>query len=344
MMRYKLLGRSGLRVSELCLGAMSFGTEWGSGADKAESRKVFDRFIEAGGNFIDTANRYTEGTSEKFLGEFMGSERDKFVVATKYSLYTKRGDLNDAGNSRKNMFRSVEGSLKRLGTDYVDILYLHMWDFTTPVDEVLRGLDDLIRMGKVTYIAISDSPAWVVSAAQVMAELKGWSQFIALQAEYNLIKRDAERDLLPMCEQFDITCTSWAPIAGGVLSGKYLKDPGAEGRIKPVSQRRNDRSNSITEKVVAIANELGVSATQVAMNWHRQNRYRIIPVIGARTEAQIVDSLGCLNFDIPADKLALLDEITKIEPGFPHDMLAGPQATELLYGGMFDRLDNHRRS
>jgi aryl-alcohol dehydrogenase-like predicted oxidoreductase len=341
-MRYKLLGRSGLKVSELCLGTMSFGTEWGTGAEKEESKKVFDRFAEAGGNFLDTANRYTEGTSEKFLGEFMGKERDKFVVATKYSLFTKRGDLNDAGNSRKNMFRSVEGSLKRLGTDYIDVLYVHMWDFTTPMDEVLRGLDDLIRMGKVTYIAVSDSPAWVVSASQVMAELKGWSQFVAFQAEYNLIKREAERDILPMCEQFDITCTSWAPIAGGALSGKYLKDADAEGRIKPESVRRNERSNQIVGKVIEIANELGVSATQVAMNWHRQNRFRIIPVIGARKESQIIDSLGCLDFEIPADKLSILNELTRIEPGFPHDLLHSAQANDLLYGGMVDKFDNHR--
>lgn len=342
-MRYKLLGRSGLKVSELCLGTMSFGTEWGSGGDKVESKKVFDRFAEAGGNFLDTANRYTEGTSEKFLGEFMGKERDKFVVATKYSLFTKRGDLNDAGNSRKNLFRSVEGSLQRLNTDYIDVLYVHMWDFTTPIDEVLRGLDDLIRMGKVTYIAVSDSPAWVVSASQVMAELKGWSQFVAFQAEYNLIKREAERDILPMCEQFDITCTSWAPIAGGALSGKYLKDVDAEGRIKPESVRRNERSNQIVGKVIEIANELGVSATQVAMNWHRQNRFRIIPVIGARKESQIIDSLGCLDFEIPADKLLILDELTRVEPGFPHDMLNSAQAHDLLYGGLMDRFDNHRK-
>lgn len=342
-MRYKLLGRSGLKVSELCLGTMSFGTEWGSGGDKGESKKVFDRFAEAGGNFLDTANRYTEGTSEKFLGEFMGKERDKFVVATKYSLFTKRGDLNDAGNSRKNLFRSVEGSLQRLNTDYIDVLYVHMWDFTTPMDEVLRGLDDLIRMGKVTYIAVSDSPAWVVSASQVMAELKGWSQFVAFQAEYNLIKREAERDILPMCEQFDITCTSWAPIAGGALSGKYLKDADAQGRIKPESVRRNERSNKIVGKVIEIANELGVSATQVAMNWHRQNRFRIIPVIGARKESQIIDSLGCLDFEIPADKLLILDELTRVEPGFPHDMLNSAQAHDLLYGGLMDKFDNHRK-
>lgn len=342
-MKYRLLGKSGLKVSELCLGAMSFGTEWGSGGDKEESRKVFDRFVEADGNFIDTANRYTEGTSEKYLAEFMGAERDKFVVATKYSLYTKKGDLNDAGNSRKNMFRSVEGSLKRLNTDYIDVFYLHMWDFTTPMDEVLRGLDDLVRMGKITYIAISDTPAWVISGAQVMAELRGWSQFVALQAEYNLLKRDAERDLLPMCEQYEITCTSWAPIAGGVLSGKYLKDPSTVGRITPASIRRNERNNEITKKVVEIAGKLGVSAAQVAMNWHRQNRFRIIPVIGARKEEQIIDSLGCVNFEIPAEYMRELDDLTAIEPGFPHDLLKGAVATDLLYGGMFDKFENDRK-
>jgi aryl-alcohol dehydrogenase-like predicted oxidoreductase len=321
---------------------MTFGTEWGTGADKAESKKIFYRFIEAGGNFIDTANRYTEGTSEKFLSDFISKERDRFVVATKYSLYTQKGDLNDAGNSRKNLMRSVEGSLKRLNSDYIDILYLHMWDFTTPFDEILRGLDDLVRMGKVTYIAISDTPAWIVSAAQAIAELRGWSQFVALQAEYHLLKRDAERDLLPMCDHFDITLTSWAPIAGGVLSGKYLRDPDTIGRVKPESPRRNDKNTLIVEKVVEIAKKLGASATQVALNWHRQNRYRIIPVIGARRESQIIDSLGCLTFELSPAHLAELDEVSKIDLGFPHDFLKSDIVKDLLGGGLYDKYDNHR--
>lgn len=200
-MRYKLLGKSGLRVSELCLGTMTFGEDWGWGAPQDTSRQIFDAFVEAGGNFIDTANLYTNGSSEKIVGELIGSERDRFVLATKYSLTGQwQGDNNPngSGNHRKNMMRSIEGSLQRLNTDYVDVLWLHAWDFTTPVEEVMHAFDDLVRQGKVMYIGISDTPAWIVSQANTLAQANGWAQFIALQIEYSLIQRTPERDLLPM--------------------------------------------------------------------------------------------------------------------------------------------------
>ena len=225
-MRYKLLGKSGLRVSELCLGAMTFGEDWGSmlpGASKEEAKKIFDLFVSKGGNFIDTANIYQNGTSEKYVGEFISSERERFVVATKYTLTTNPNDPNASGNHRKNLVQSVEASLKRLNTHYIDLLWVHMWDPMTPIEEVMRSLDDLIRSGKILYIGISDVPAWVVSNANAIADLRSWSSFIGLQIMYNLIERSAERELLPMARALDIGVTVWSPLGGGVLSGKYNK-------------------------------------------------------------------------------------------------------------------------
>src|SRR6202000_781040 len=261
-MNYKLLGRSGLKVSELCLGTMGFGTENGWGADQKDSFAIIDAYAEAGGNFLDTANLYKLGTSEKIIGEYLSrNDRDYFVVATKYTLKDNLTNPNASGNNRKNMMRSVEESLKRMKTDFMDVLYLHIWDDITPIDEVLRGIDDLIKQGKVTYAAISDTPAWVVAKGNTLAELMGWSQFIALQVEYSLIARTPERDLIPMAKHFGLTVTPWAPLGGGVLTGKYLK--GDKGRIKPDSKRLNDRALEITKAVVAVADELGVSASEV---------------------------------------------------------------------------------
>jgi aryl-alcohol dehydrogenase-like predicted oxidoreductase len=231
-MKYKLLGRSGLKVSELCLGTMGFGTEAGWGADATTSFEIMDAYANEGGNFLDTANVYKLGTSEKIIGDYVSNhDRDYFVLATKYSLKDNITNPNASGNNRKNMMRSVEGSLKRLKTDFIDVLYLHIWDDITPIDEVLRAMDDLIKQGKVTYAAISDTPAWVVAKGNTLAELMGWSQFIALQVEYSLLARTAERELIPMAKHFGMTVTPWAPLAGGALTGKYLK--GDRGRIKP---------------------------------------------------------------------------------------------------------------
>jgi len=336
-MRFKLLGNSGLRVSEIALGTMTFGPDWGWGADKEESRRIFDTYIDAGGNFIDTANRYTDGSSEKFIGEFIHADRDHYVVATKYTLFDEYGDPNFSGNHRKNMMRSVEGSLKRLNTEYVDLLWVHAWDFVTPVEEVMRGLDDLIRAGKVHYIGISDTPAWVVARANTMAELRGWNRFVGLQVEYSLIERSAERDLIPMAKSMGLTLTPWAPLAGGALTGKYLK--GEEGRVSEKSERRNEHNTRIVEKVVEIASQMGVSPAQLALKWTMQKDFTSIPIIGGRKVWQIEDSLGSLLFDIDHEHLRELNEISKIELGFPHDFLSSEDVKHVVFGGTFDELD-----
>ena len=230
-MRYKLFGKSGLRVSELALGTMTFGEDWGWGASKEVSQQMFDAYAAAGGNFIDTANRYTEGTSERFVGEFVAADREHFVVATKFTLKTRTGDPNAAGNHRKNMVQALEASLKRLNMDYVDVFWLHAWDFMTPVDEIMRGLDDLVRAGKVLYVGISDTPAWVVAQANTLAELRGWSRFAGLQIRYSLADRAAERELLPMARALDLAVTPWSVLGAGVLTGKYNKDAAAKGRV-----------------------------------------------------------------------------------------------------------------
>lgn len=339
-MKYRLLGRSGLRVSEICLGTMTFGKEWGAmGAEKAESKKIFDAFVNKGGNFIDTANRYHEGTSEKFTGEFISSNRDSFVLATKYTLFNpgRKDDVLSSGNSRKNMVYSLEKSLKRLKTDYIDLYWVHAWDYMTPVDEVMRALDDMIKAGKILYIGISDTPAWVVSQANTLAELKGWTQFVALQIEYSLIQRTPERDLLPMANAFGLAVTPWAALGGGALTGKYLgKKTDEPRRVPDGSKRLSERNTEIAREVVKVAEEMGVTPGQVALNWVRQQKGTFIPIVGARTEAQITDSLDCLNFTLPDKVMNGLDEASKIDLGFPHDFLEQDYVRDLVYSGKYN--------
>ena len=256
-MNYKLLGKSGLRVSELALGTMTFGEEWGWGASKEESKKVFDAFANAGGNFIDTANRYTEGTSEKLVGEFINPDRDHFVVATKYTLHTRRDDPNFSGNHRKNMMRSLDESLKRLKTDYIDLYWVHAWDYTTPEEEILRALDDTVRAGKILYIGISDTPAWVVSRMNAIAELRGWTPFVGLQIKYSLIDRSVERELLPMARKLDLAVTPWAVIGGGILSGKYNRYRGEDGRAQ-IYKSINENNLMIAGEVIKVADTVDV--------------------------------------------------------------------------------------
>lgn len=340
-MNYKLFGQSGLRVSELCLGTMGFGTEWKWGADKELSQKIFDAYANAGGNFLDTANRYTEGTSEKFVGDFIAKDRDHFVVATKYTLRDRSGDLNFAGNHRKNLMRSVKESLWRLNTDYIDVLWVHMWDTLTPTEEIMKGLEDLITRGMVHYIGISDTPAWVVSQANTMAQLRGWNQFIGLQIEYSLIQRTVEAELLPMAKAYGMTVTPWAPLAGGALTGKYLK--GDKGRLPDTSIRLGERATNITKKVVEIADRLGVTASQVAINWTRQQKGQsVIPIVGATKESQMQDVLGCLKFELPADAISELNEVSKIELPFPQKFLTEPGVQDVLYGGVRDKMIDSR--
>jgi len=319
-MKYRLMGNSGLRVSELALGAMTFGTQ-GWGADKDESRRVFDGFREAGGNFIDTANIYSGGTSETYLGEFMGSERERIVLATKYTGATRARDVNAAGNSRKNLMDSLHASLKRLRTDYVDLYWVHARDFLTPIEEVMRALDDVVRQGKVLYVGVSDTPAWEVSRANTLAELRGWSAFVGLQIRYSLLDRAVERELLPMAKTLDLTVTPWDVLASGVLAGKYNANPAEAGRAK-LRGFVTERALGIAGEVIKVAQALGRTSAQVALNWVRAGQGVIVPLVGARTKAQLDDNLGCLEFELPPEAKQQLDDVSKIELGFPHEFLA----------------------
>lgn len=335
-MKYKLLGKSGLRVSEICLGTMTFGEEWGWGANLESSKKQYYSYIERGGNFIDTANRYTEGTSEKYIGEFIkeSNQRKEIVLATKYSLITDRSaGINQSGNHKKNMVQSVEDSLNRLQTDYIDLFYLHAWDFTTRIEEVLRAMDDLVRQGKVLYIGISDTPAWIVSRANAIAELKNWTEFIALQIEYSLMQRSVERDLIPMAEELELSVLGWAPIAGGALTGKYSGTNDDPKRLQPNSIRLSESKQKITAVVVEIAKELNRSPAQVAIAWVMQQGKNIIPIVGARNEEQLLNNLQAGAINLNKEQLNRLDNVSKIELGFPHDFLKGEGVQDILFSG-----------
>ncbi len=343
-MRYKLLGPSGLRVSELCLGTMTFGEDWGWGAAEAESRQIFDAFAEAGGNFIDTANLYTNGSSERMVGKFVAGERDRWVVATKYSLNTGQGHINAGGNDRKNLVQSVDASLQRLNLDYLDLLWLHAWDGLTPVEEVMRALDDLVRQGKVLYVGVSDTPAWVVSQANTLAMLRGWTPFIGLQIEYSLKERTAERDLLPMADAFGLGVTAWSPLGGGVLTGKYNMPPEEHeetGRLarEESAGRITERDLQIADVVMEVADILERSPAQVALNWIRQKNRHTIPIIGARRLAQVQDNLACVEFSLSEEQLQKLDEVSAITLGFPHDFLQSPMVQDFAFGGAMAKID-----
>lgn len=336
-MKYKLLGKSGLKVSELCLGTMGFGTEGGWGADKETSFKIMESFANAGGNFFDTANVYKLGTSEKIIGEFLtGHDRDYFVLATKYTLMDNKTNPNASGNNRKNMMRSVEESLKRLQTDFIDILYLHIWDHLTPIDEVLQGINDLIKQGKVLYAAISDTPAWIVSKGNTMAQLMGWNQFVALQIEYSLLQRTPERDLIPMAKHFGMTVTPWAPLAGGALTGKYIR--GEKGRIKEESNRLNENSQRITKEVVAVAEKLGVEPALVALKWTMQQPLSVIPIVGATKEEQLQQNLKTIGLTIPEEDMKHLDEVSAIDLGFPGRFFKEEGVQMNTYGGFYNKI------
>lgn len=344
-MNYKLLGHTGLRVSELSLGTMTFGEEWGWGASKDESRRIFEAYAKAGGNFIDTANKYTEGTSEKFVGEFVGVNRDSFVIATKYTLNSRPGDPNAGGNQRKNMMRSVEASLRRLKTDYIDLYWVHAADGITPVEEIMRGLDDLVRSGKILYTGISDMPAWSVARANTIAEFRGWSRFAGLQIKYSLADRDVEREYIPMARSLDLAVLAWGPLASGLLSGKFNNGQ-AQTDARLVKNKSklltNERSLAIARETAAIAAEIGRSPSQVALNWLCSRRGVVIPILGARKAEQIEDNLKCLEFTLGADHLKRLDDVSKIEMGFPHDFLSGPRMDDIIFGGTMKKIVNHR--
>ncbi|MEW9854617.1 aldo/keto reductase [Novosphingobium sp. M1R2S20] len=340
---YRLLGRSGLRVSPLALGTMTFRVGAGWGSSDEEARQLVDTYIERGGNFIDTADFYGQlGQSEMLLGELIKDRRDSLVISTKYSLTTRPGDPNASGNHRKNMVRSVEDSLRRMGTDYIDLLYLHMWDFRTPVDEILRSFDDLVRQGKVLYIGLSDTPAWQASRMQAIAELRGWTQFCALQIQYSLVERTVERELIPMALEMGLGVSPWAPLGQGLLTGKYTRADLGSGDMTDISSRKainavtgklNEKNLRVADRVVEVAKEIGCTPAQLAVAWTLANPVVCSPVIGVRTPAQLEDNLGALNVDITPEQLARLDEVSAVPPVFPMDILKGP-AEGMMFGNV----------
>jgi aryl-alcohol dehydrogenase-like predicted oxidoreductase len=342
-MQYRLLGNSGLRVSEAALGTMTFGDAHGWGSEKDEARKVYDAFREAGGNFIDTANFYTNGTSESFLGEFIQGQRQSIVMATKYTLAAPGTDPNAAGNQRKNMMQSVEASLKRLRTDYIDLYWVHMWDQITPVEEVMRGLDDLVRAGKVLYVGISDAPAWWIAQANTLAHLRGWSPFIGLQIEYNLIERTVERELIPMAKALNLGLTVWSPLSNGVLTGKYHGHGSSEpGRMSVEMMKpfmpEPQRTDRIVTAVKTVSDQTGRSMAQVALAWLRNRSVPVIPIMGARKLSQLQDNLASFDLTLSADQLKTLDEASRIELGFPYGIYAREMTRAICYGGMRDQI------
>ena len=344
---YTTLGRSGLKVSPLALGTMTFGTDWNTGADKATSKALFDQYLDAGGNFFDTADLYTNGTSESWLGEFVADRkaRDRAVIATKFSFCAEPGNPNAGGNGRKNILRAVEGSLKRLRTDYIDLYQLHAWDTVTPVEEVMRTLDDLVRAGKIRHAGLSDIPAWYASRAQTLAEWRGWEPLCALQMEYSLVERSIEREFTGLCRELDMGIMAWSPLGSGLLSGKYRRDPSGQsatgdGRLEkmknsgnPAFEKFTPRNWAIVAELETVAKELGRSMAQVALNWVSGCPGVGTVIIGATKAGQLEDNLKALDFEIPIPLRDRLDAASAIDPGFPY-MFYEPYLQKMIHGGV----------
>lgn len=342
-MNFRLLGNSGLRVSEISLGTMTFGEDWGWGAAKDESQRIYEAYREAGGNFIDTANVYTNGSSETLLGDFLQGHRDEVVLATKYTNAAPGNDANAGGNHRKSMMRAVEASLKRLKTDYIDLYWLHIWDQITPVDEVMRAFDDLVSQGKILYAGVSDAPAWWIAQANVSASLRSWSPFVGLQIEYSLIERTVERELVPMSEALGLGLVAWSPLAGGILSGKYhggkeAKDGRFSHEMMQSFMPEQERQDRVVAALRTVSEQVGRSMAQVALAWLRYREVPVIPIIGARKLSQFEDNMASLTLELTAEQVKALDDASRIELGFPHDFYRRDLVRGLVYGGLRDRI------
>jgi aryl-alcohol dehydrogenase-like predicted oxidoreductase len=342
-MRYKLFGHSGLRVSELSLGTLTFGSDQDWCACREESKAIFDKFANAGGNFIDTANLYTEGESEELVGEFVRADREFFVVASKYAMHrSPNRNPNMAGNQRKNLTHSLEASLRRLQLDYIDVYWLHIWDYTTPVEEVMRALDDAVRAGKILYIGISDAPAWVTARGNALAELQGWTSFIGLQNQYSLVERTIEREHLPMAKELDLSLCAWGALGTGFLTGKYTRNSGSkDGRLLVMGGAPEDEFKlTIAREVDTIADEIGCSSSHVALNWIQQQGH--FPIVGARTAEQLSESLKCLNHSLSDEQMSRLDSVSTVDKGHPYATIDHPYVRDIAYGGMADEIETRR--
>ena len=318
-MRYRILGSSGLRVAELFLGAMTFGEQGGVGAPPDECRRIVDAYSDAGGNVIDTASNYRAGASEEIVGDLLVGRRDRFVLSTKYTVTRDSADPNAAGNHRKNLVLTLERSLRRLRTEYIDLLWVHIWDRATPIESTMRALDDAVRSGKVLHIGLSDTPSWVVARGVTLAEWRSWTPVVALQVPYSLLQRDIERELLPMAEALGLTVAAWSPLGGGALSGKYTSSASADGRLPPDSLTERDRR--VATAVHAVADEIGATPAQVAIAWTRAKSSAIHPIVGARHVGQLLDNLGALDVELTPEQLARLEQQTAFRRGFPLDFI-----------------------
>jgi len=343
-MHYYTLGRTGLKVSRLALGTMTFGDDWGWGADDNTSRRIFNTYVEAGGNFFDTADMYTNGRSEEMLGQFIRDAgiRNRAVIATKFSYNAEEGNPNAGGNGRKNILRAVEGSLKRLATDYIDLYILHTWDQLTPAEEVMRTLDDLVTSGKVRHIGLSNCPAWYASRAQTLAEWRGFEPVSALQLEYSLVERTIEHEYTELAIRHGMGIMVWSPLASGLLSGKYRAGESGvhgEGRLKtvadsgnPVFEKFTERNWQIVAELEKVASEMERSMAEVALNWV-VNRPAVASVlVGATRPEQLQSNLAALDFDLPEPLQARLNQISDPDRGSPY-LFFGPELQAMIAGG-----------
>src|ERR1700694_902532 len=341
-MRYRLLGKSGVRISEVALGTMTFGEDWGWGASPEVSARMLDLFADAGGNVIDTADVYTNGTSETIVGDLLKGRRDRFVLATKFTHQTGPADPNSAGNHRKKIVTSIEASLRRLQTDHIDLYWVHARDVLTGVEELMRALDDQVRLGKVLYPAVSDWAAWEIAEANTAARLRDWSPFTAVQLRYNLLDRSPERELLPMAAAFDLPVFAWGPLAEGRLTGKYLSGKTTGRMTEGWGPYTRLGSDDIVREVVAIAHEIGSSPAQVAISWVRQQPGSVIPLIAARTEEQFRDNLAALDVHLSTQQLDRLDAPSRPTLGFPADVMREAAVVSGLYGAQLPDIDDSR--
>jgi aryl-alcohol dehydrogenase-like predicted oxidoreductase len=339
-MKYKVLGRSGLRVSELCLGAMTFGEELGTGASALVAKQIYASYRAAGGNFVDTANIYTLGTSERWLAEFIADEREQLVLASKYSMSTRHDDPNAGGNHRKNLVQSLEASLQRLDTDYIDVYWVHGWDQTTRIDEVMRALDDQVRLGKILHLGASNMPAWLVSQANTLAAERGWTPFTALQMHYNLVERSLEADFFDLAVAQDMALTAWSPLAGGLLTGKFNRDAehkaAANARLKKAAYgpaMLAEHRIRIAEGLSAVARSIGCDAGALALAWLLQRPTgSVIPILGARTLAQFEANLQCLNIQLGSDQVRELDALNPPPSVYPTSLFKTEFYQQMLHG------------
>jgi aryl-alcohol dehydrogenase-like predicted oxidoreductase len=339
-MRYKLFGKhTGLRVSELVLGTGSFGTRWGHGSEPDEAKRMLDAYADAGGNFIDTADSYQFGESEEILGRLLVGRRNEFVLATKFSQSAQpNAGLLVTGNSRKAMVASLEASLKRLDTDHVDLYWVHYADGVTPMEEIVRGFDDLVRAGKILYAGLSDFPAWRVSRAATIAELRGSIPIAGLQVEHSLVERTTEQELLPMGEALGLGMVAWSPLGGGMLTGKYRQ--GEKGRAEGFGGRvfqaeDTKQRTAILDAVIAVADELDVTPGEVAIAWVAAKG--ALPIIGPRSVAQLQANLAAAKVALTPEQIERLDAVSALRPVFPHSLLEDPANRDRIFSGKLDR-------